>query len=147
MCASVAQTVAQVIPPSEQLGRERFQFSQPTPPRAEPGGPRVALPGTVAPEGAEKIRLHIRDIRIEGSTVYSQEEFRLLYQDLIGPEVTLSAVYDLAQRITTKYGIDGYVLSRAIVPPQNFTKGGAIIRIQVIEGYTPFTSLPENRWL
>jgi hemolysin activation/secretion protein len=49
--------------------------------------------------------------------------------------VALSAVYDLAQRITAKYGIDGYVLSRAIVPPQNLSKGGAVIRIEVIEGY------------
>jgi hemolysin activation/secretion protein len=95
----------------------------------------VALPGTVAPEGAENIRLRIREIRIEGSTVYSRDELKLLYQGLIGPEVSLSEVYDLAQRITTKYGIDGYVLSRAIVPPQNLTKGGAVIRIQVIEGY------------
>jgi hemolysin activation/secretion protein len=130
-----AQVAAQVIPPSEQLGRERFQFGQPQAPRAEPVGPRVALPGTVAPEGAEKIRLKIRDIRIEGATVYSRDELKLLYQDLIGREVALSEIYDLAQRITTKYGIDGYVLSRAIVPPQNLTKGGAVIRIQVIEGY------------
>jgi len=139
-----AQTIAQVIPPSEQLGRERFQFSQPTAPRAEPGGSRVALPGTVAPEGAEKIRLRIRAIRIDGSTVYSQDELRLLYQDLIGPEVSLSAVYDLAQRITTKYGIDGYVLSRAIVPPQNLTKGGAVIHIRVIEGYVDKVVWPES---
>ncbi len=142
--AVFAQTFAQAIPPSEQLGRERFQFSQPTAPRAEPGGPRVALPGTVAPEGAEKIRLRIRDIRIEGSTVYSADELRLLYQDLIGPEVSLSAVYDLAQRITTKYGIDGYVLSRAIVPPQNLTKGGAVIHIRVIEGYVDKVVWPES---
>ena len=30
----------------------------------------------------------------------------------------LTAVYALAQKITAKYGNDGYVLSRAIVPPQ-----------------------------
>ena len=93
------------------------------------------LPGTVAPAGAEKIQLKIRDIKIEGATVYPPEELKLLYQDMIGNEVALSAVYDLAQHITTKYGTDGYVLSRAIVPPQNLTKGGAVIRIRVIEGY------------
>ncbi len=124
-----------MIPPSEQPGRERFRFTEPPAPRAEPAGPRVALPGTVAPEGAEKIQIKIRDIRIEGATVYRPEELALLYRDMIGREVALSAVYDLAQRITTKYGADGYVLSRAIVPPQNLTKGGAVIRIQIIEGY------------
>ena len=50
---------AQVIPPSEQPGRERFRFTEPPTPRAEPAGPRVSLPGTVAPEGAEKIYLKI----------------------------------------------------------------------------------------
>jgi len=133
--AACAPVFAQIIPPSEQLGRERFRFNEPPTPLAEPTGPRVALPSTVAPEGAEKIKLVIRDIRIEGSTVYRPEELKVLYQDLIGHEVVLSAVYDLAQRITAKYGIDGYVLSRAIVPPQNLTKGGAVIHIQVIEGY------------
>lgn len=135
---------AQVIPPSEQPGRERFRFTEPPTPRAEPAGPRVNLPGTVAPEGAEKIYLKILGIKIEGATVYRLEELKLLYQDMIGQKVALSAVYDLAQRITTKYGIDGYVLSRAIVPPQNLAKGGAVIRIQVIEGYVDKVVWPES---
>ena len=130
-----AQVVGQPIPQSEQPGRERERFTEPQAPRAERAGPRIALPSTVAPEGAEKIHLQIRAVRIDGVTVYRPEELRLLYQDMIGQEVTLTAVYDLAQRITAKYGLDGYVLSRAIVPPQNLSKGGATVRIQVIEGY------------
>jgi hemolysin activation/secretion protein len=130
-----AQVVGQPIPQSEQPGRERERFTEPQAPRAERAGPRIALPSTVAPEGAEKIHLQIRAVRIDGVTVYRPEDLRLLYQDMIGQEVTLTAVYDLAQRITAKYGLDGYVLSRAIVPPQNLSKGGATVRIQVIEGY------------
>jgi hemolysin activation/secretion protein len=130
-----AQVVGQPIPQSEQPGRERERFTEPQAPRAERAGPRIALPSTVAPEGAEKIHLQIRAVRIDGVTVYRPEDLRLLYQDMVGQEVTLTAVYDLAQRITAKYGLDGYVLSRAIVPPQNLSKGGATIRIQVIEGY------------
>src|SRR5215831_9891035 len=126
---------AQVIPPSEQPGRERFRFTEPAPSRAEPAGPRVSVPGMVAPEGADKVRLNIRGVEIEGATVYRPDELQLLYGDMTGHEVTLSAVYDLAHRIKAKYGADGYVLSRAIVPPQNLTKGAAVIRIQVIEGY------------
>src|SRR6267154_3549360 len=74
--AAFSQALAQIVPPSAQPGRERFLFNQPQAPRAQPGGAQVALPGTVAPEGAEKIRLHIRDIRIEGATVYSPDELR-----------------------------------------------------------------------
>src|SRR5215471_2125267 len=135
---------AQVIPPSDQPGRERFRFTEPPPPRAEPVGPRVNLTGTVAPEGAEKIQLKVLGILIEGAKVYRPEELKLLYENMIGQEVALSAIYDLAQRITTKYGNDGYVLSRAIVPPQNLTKGGAVIRIKVIEGYIDKVVWPES---
>src|SRR4029077_2714040 len=50
-------------------------------------------------------------------------------------EIPLAAVYELARRITAKYGAAGYVLSRAIVPPQNFGRHGAVVQIQVVEGY------------
>jgi hemolysin activation/secretion protein len=133
--AACAQAVAPAIPPSEQPGRERQRFTEPPAPQAEPVGPRVSLPGTTAPPGADKILLRIRDIRIEGATVYAADALKSLDADLIGHEVSLQEVYDLAQRITAKYGADGYVLSRAIVPPQNLARRGAVIRIQVIEGY------------
>jgi hemolysin activation/secretion protein len=139
-----APVFAQNIPGSAQPGRERFQFEQQPTPQAQPVGPRVNLPSTVAPEGAQKIKLSIRAVKIEGSTVYNPDELRVLYQDLIGHEVTLQAVYDLAQRITAKYGIDGYVLSRAIVPPQDFARRNATVRIEVIEGYIDHVVWPEK---
>ena len=61
------------------------------------------------------------------------------------PEVPLTAVYDLARRITAKYGAAGYVLSRAVVPPQNFGRHGAVIRIQVVEGYVDQVVWPVER--
>ncbi len=139
-----AQIAAPAIPPSEQPGRERERFNEPPTPRAEPVGPRVSLPSTVAPEGAEKIHLTVRDIRIEGATVYSAADLKTMYQDLLGHEITLQAIYDLAQRITAKYGVDGYVLSRAIVPPQELPRRGAAIRIEVIEGYVDKVVWPEQ---
>ena len=126
--------IAQVIPPSAQPGRERERFTQPPVPRAQPGGPAVSLPSTVAPPGADKIKLVIRSVQVVGSTIYSPEQLNSLYADLLGRPTTLQTVYDIARRITAKYGTDGYVLSRAIVPPQKFDPKGAVVRIQVIEG-------------
>jgi hemolysin activation/secretion protein len=40
---------------------------------------------------------------------------------LIGREVTAAAVYDLAAKISAKYGQDGYLVARAIVVPQAVT--------------------------
>jgi hemolysin activation/secretion protein len=126
---------AQAIPPSEQPGRERERFTQPPGPLAQPGGPAITLPSTVAPKGAEKILVRVRSVHIVGATVYSVDEFAPLYADLLGEDVPLTAIYDLAQRITAKYGNDGYVLSRAIVPPQQLNPKGAAVQIEVVEGY------------
>jgi hemolysin activation/secretion protein len=136
--------VAQVVPGSAQPGRERQQVETPRAPLAQPRGGVIALPSTVAPAGAESVKLTIRAIRITGSTVYSDEDLEPLYRDLIDREVPLQAVYDLAQRITARYGRDGYVLSRAIVPPQSLSAHGATIRLQVIEGYIDRVIWPES---
>ncbi len=131
VCVSGA-AVGEVLAPA---GREREQFTTPPAPRAQPGGPAISLPGTVAPPGAEKVNLVVRDVRIVGSTVYTRDQLTPLYGDLIGRSVPLAAIYELARRITAKYGADGYVLSRAIVPPQQLQPGGAVVRIEVVEGY------------
>lgn len=136
--------IAQVIPPSAQPGRERELFTQPPVPRAQPGGPAVSLPSTVAPPGADKIKLIIRSVRVVGSTIYSTEQLKSLYADLLGRQTTLQTVYDIARRITAKYGADGYVLSRAIVPPQKFDPKGAVVRIQIIEGWVDKVEWPKN---
>jgi hemolysin activation/secretion protein len=135
---------AQVIPPSERPGRESQRFAEPPEPRALPRGPVVTLPGTVAPPGAAEIRILLRGVRIEGSTVYSAQELEALADDLVGRSVSLQKIYVLAQRITAKYGADGYVLSRAIVPPQKLNPKGAIIRLRVIEGWIDKVEWPEK---
>src|SRR3954464_15788740 len=141
MLVASLPAVAQ-IPGSELPGRERQRFETPQAPRAQPGGATITLPSTVAPEGADKVKLFLRGVRIEGSTVYSFEDLAALYQDLVGHEVTLAQVYEIAQRITARYGSDGYVISRAIVPPQQLSPGGAIVRLQVVEGYVDKVEWP-----
>ena len=142
LVVSTAALAQPVISPSAQPGRERERFTEPPAPQAVPGGPGIALPSTVAPKGAERVKVFVRDIHIVGMTVYTQEQIAPLYADLVGHKVTLQAIYDLAQKITTKYGNDGYVISRAIVPPQQLNPGGATVRIQVIEGYVDKVQWP-----
>jgi hemolysin activation/secretion protein len=131
-----AVAAAQPIPSGALPGTERTQVAPPQQgPRAQPIGGTISLPSTVAPPGAESIMLTVSRIVITGATVYGDADFAPLYADLVGHEVPLAAVYELARRITAKYGAAGYVLSRAIVPPQNFGRHGAVVRIQVVEGY------------
>src|SRR5437899_6555739 len=143
MLAASSPALAQ-IPASELPGRERERFQQPAPALAQPGGPAITLPGAVAPPGADRIALVLRNVRIVGGTIYRPEELAALYDDLIGHPITLSVVYDIAARITAKYGADGYVLSRAIVPPQELTPGGAAVTIQIVEGYVDRVEWPDS---
>src|SRR2546430_2618467 len=143
--AAVAQVVppgAQIVPPSDQPGRERERFERPPVPLAQPGGPAISVPGIEAPPGAAETKLVIRQIRTVGATVYTAAQLAELYADLVGKKVALQAVYDLAQRITAKYGGDGYVLSRAIVPVQQLDPNGAVIKVQVVEGYIETVEWP-----
>jgi hemolysin activation/secretion protein len=127
--------LAQVIPPGALPGREREQFETPPRPRSQLGGANITLPSTVAPPGAENVTVLIRDVKVVGSTIYRADELAPYYNDIVGQRVRLTAVYDIAQRITARYGNDGYVLSRAIVPPQNLDPQGAHVRIEIVEGY------------
>ena len=137
---------AQPIPSGALPGTEREQVAPPQPgPRAQPVGPSISLPSTVAPPGAESIMLTVSRIVITGATVYAEQDFAPLYADLVGREVPLAALYELARRITAKYGAAGYVLSRAIVPPQNFGRHGAVVRIQVVEGYVDNVIWPREK--
>jgi hemolysin activation/secretion protein len=136
LCAGMPSAAfAQIVPPSDQPGRERQRFEAPTVPLAQPGGAIITQPGVEAPPGAKQTTLIIRQVRIVGATVYSADQFVELYADLLGKRVTLQEVYDLAGRVTAKYGNDGYVLSRAIVPPQQLDPNGAVVTLQVVEGY------------
>lgn len=137
---SCAEAIAQV-PSSDEPGRIAERFEQPQAPLSQ-GGRIVVLPGVVAPEGAGAVVLRIVDVRIVGATVYEDEELRALYRDLIGREVVLAEVYELAQALTARYGDDGYVLSRAIVPPQELDPAGAIVTIEIVEGYVDRVEWP-----
>src|SRR5690349_9237989 len=134
---------AQAIRGSDLPGRERERFVTPPPPLAQPGGPAIVLPSTAPPTGAEKIKVNIRDICIKGATVFTKDQLAPLFADLIGHDVPVQALYDLAKAITSKYGNDGYVLSRAIVPPQAFSPRGAVPCLQVIEGYVDHVEWPD----
>lgn len=129
------------VPSSEEPGRQNQRFVQQTQPKSKPGA-TIVLPSTIAPSGAAAIVLHVTSVRIVGSSVYSATDLAPLYSSIAGKDVTLAAVYELAQKVAAKYGNDGYVLSRAIIPPQNLDPKGAVVTIKVIEGYVDEVQWP-----
>ncbi|MYG52870.1 MAG: ShlB/FhaC/HecB family hemolysin secretion/activation protein, partial [Rhodospirillaceae bacterium] len=120
------------------------------PPRAEPGqierdlqrraAPRLpgkipALKGDfrIPPDQAGELSLVLTGVVIEGSTVYSDEDLASLYKDRLGRKIALAEVFKIADAITARYRNDGYILSRAILPPQTIADG--VVKIRIVEGY------------
>ncbi len=67
------------------------------------------------------------------------ESFKPLYADLIGQDVTLSKIYDVADAIEGAYRSAGYPLVRAYIPPQRVSDG--VFTIKVMEGYVAAVSV------
>ncbi|MBL8806204.1 MAG: ShlB/FhaC/HecB family hemolysin secretion/activation protein [Rhodospirillales bacterium] len=92
-----------------------------------------AQPRSAEPRAVDELRFAIARISIEGATVYSPAELSAFTAPLIGKTLGLGAITAAAEAIENRYRADGYVLTRAFVPPQRVGDGS--FRIQVVEGY------------
>lgn len=120
--------------PSAQPGRVQQEL------RIEPERPAVggATVITVPDEaGADKslqdgATFKLNGVQIKNSTAFTEQELRPEYADRIGKEASLRTLNEIAAKITAKYRNAGYILSRAVVPPQRIANG--VVTIQIIEG-------------
>ncbi len=134
--ASGAPALAQITPPAAvQPGRPLPQAP------AQPDFDfRLEAPQrSPVPRAVDEIHFKLNDIRIVGATTMKPDDFRPLYADLIGKDVTLSRILDVAEAIEQKYRAAGYVLVRAYVPPQRVKDG--IFTINVSEGFVASASV------
>ncbi len=86
-----------------------------------------------APPGAENINVTLSGIALDGVTVYREETLRTYYQDLLGNDIPLTQVFEVAEAIEQRYRDDGYPLVQVIVPAQRVRDGRFIMR--VVEGF------------
>ena len=98
--------------------------------------PSVQLPEPAPPEASPLMmntKVAVRKIRIEGGSVYPLEELGAAYQPLLGRDATLNELIEATRGITQRYQADGYLLSYAFLPPQDFDQG--LVRVVLVEGY------------
>lgn len=98
-----------------------------------PGVPSLKEPETPGGEEAKKIKFQLNNIIIINNHVYSDAELRKLYQDKLHKVISVAELFQIVQTITNYYRNNGYIISRAILPPQHVKDG--IVRVEVIEGY------------
>jgi len=91
------------------------------------------------PRAVDEIKFKLADIRLVGATTLSPDSFRPLYAGLIGKDVSLANIYDVADAVENAYRAAGYLLVRAYVPPQHVKDG--IFTIKVVEGFVESTSV------
>ncbi len=98
--------------------------------------PTLAAPKE-APSGlsaeAQKIKFQLNDIVLEGNHVYSAAELRPLYQNKLHKVITIAELFEIVQSITNYYRNNGYILSRALLPPQHVKNG--VVRVRIVEGF------------
>lgn len=141
--ALTSSTLAQVVPPTVEPGRAEARFDTPVAPRAVPTA-RQGLESTIPPAQAAKIPLTITGFKLVGARAFDAVELQSVIADFQNPNGTLLDVFQAAAALTAYYGEQGYLLSRVIVPPQELEPSGAVITLQVIEGYVDRVVVPEN---
>lgn len=84
-------------------------------------------------EEASKIKFKLNKIILEDNKVYTEAQLRTIYQDKLNTQITVAQLQDIVQNITNYYRNNGYILTRAVLPPQHVKEG--VVRIRVVEGY------------
>lgn len=78
-------------------------------------------------------KIKLQTVQIEGGTLYPLNELADIYKPLIGRQATLAELIEATRNITRRYQQDGYLLSYAFLPQQNFNDG--VARVVLVEGY------------
>lgn len=122
-----------VLPGPAQPGRaEQPILSTPLIPKST-GTPVIQQdePESVFPD--VDVTFKLEKVIIEGSTVFTPADFAVLYNDVIGTEIPVAKIFEIAQKATAFYRSKGYILSQVVVVPQEIE--GGTIRFQAIEGF------------
>jgi len=83
--------------------------------------------------GAEAVRFTLNKIIITGNTVFTEKELQAVFLSSMHKTISVADLQSLVQAVTTKYREKGYILSRALLPPQEIKQG--IVKVEVIEGF------------
>lgn len=126
--------LAQTPPSTVMPGRVGSEISKSFDARQKIQTPELPdTPLQVAPEGADKIKLTLKKVVVNGNKTLSDADLSSVYADDLGKTITLTRVYEIANEMTAKYRNNGYLLSRAIVPKQEINSG--VVTIRIIEGF------------
>ena len=117
------------------------ELKPPTPPAGT-----LLPPAPLAPKGGPlpALRVFVRDIKVIGSTVFSEEQLNGIVAPYVNREDTSEDLETLRVALTLLYVNSGYVNSGAILPDQNVSSG--VVTYQIIEGNLTAVEVEGNKW-
>jgi len=134
-CAYLLNQAMAALPPIEHIdpGRiaQEYTEKQLTPQRTTPTIPKVAHKHLAKKDAQQRFTL--KSIKLEGVSVFSTEELQWLYHELLDTVITVQQLFEIADSITHYYRSCGFMLTKALVPPQRIEQGH--VTIKVVEGF------------
>jgi hemolysin activation/secretion protein len=94
-----------------------------------------ALPQLIEPQLTlkDKETLFVRSFKVEGADLVEEAQVRELLAPYENRKLTLAEIYAAADKITTLYRTQGYLVAKAYVPAQD-ARGG-VLRIKLVPGH------------
>ncbi|MGE4357347.1 MAG: ShlB/FhaC/HecB family hemolysin secretion/activation protein [Candidatus Omnitrophota bacterium] len=121
----------------EKILRERIEKA-PEKPEVEEELPSEAVP----PVKEEKVL--IKKIVVSGVTYFKEEEIRKIVSPYENKELSFREMQEIASLLTELYRTNGYITSRAYIPPQDLAEG--TLEIRVLEGKMGDLEIRGNRY-
>jgi len=121
---------------------------QPLPKEIVPLPPPIQIPAPKPPE--EKVipfhipRVSVREVKITGNTVFSDETLKEVTSPYENRELTDTDLESLRLALTIFYINKGYINSGAVIPDQTIIDG--MITIHIIEGKLTNVEVEGNKW-
>lgn len=128
LCSAVMVTSFACLPASSTVWADS-ELSAPSSPKLTGGNPENSQLAQAKPEPL----IPVKQIKIVGSTVFSEEQLQVLAAPLLNRSVTLVELQELANKVTKLYQENNYITSRAVLPADQDINDGEIV-IQAIEG-------------
>lgn len=120
----------------------------PQPPAPSPLPPTRPTPAEseFRPDLAGTIR--VDRFEFEGNTAFSDRELAEITKPFAGREITFAELIAAEAAVTQKYVAAGYINSGAVIPAnQTFSRQGAVVKIQIVEGGLDEIQITGNRRL
>lgn len=142
---------AQPPPTSSNVGSEAARFEaeskarQGALERKKPKAPQIDIEEEKKEVPAEAgPSFVLKGVKVTGSTIFNDEDFKNAYSEYIGKEVAWSDIEAIVEKIKDVYKKKGYLTTVVYIPEQDIA--GGEIEIKILEGRVGEITVEGNKW-